>query len=271
MSSTKSPIPSELTNTGTDNTSTAQRSWWHSFYFQRIQSWPGIEIEFQCYLARFVISNKMELRGQLTANQNGFWNAILWIWGEKRCATRKGAVTDVQCRVGKRSDDGDRGVRNEIGGHRSRPRSADPAEQPIHAEHHQKGREVQSVEWNREASNWGRGQDSRVSIHEEEHWQQTQNGALNEILQCQFIQRSADADRGAPIIAEQHHWGGRGGVVWSSQLCVIDECSGFCSNTIYHCGMENFTLIFILRKHNCKLLSNGILRQCTINNSSQKS
>jgi len=66
--------------------------------------------------------------------------------GEKRCATRKGGVPDVECRVGKRSDDGDGGVRNEIGGRKSKPRSAYPAEQPIHAEHHRKRREVESLE-----------------------------------------------------------------------------------------------------------------------------
>jgi hypothetical protein len=48
-------------------------------------------------------------------------------------------VPDVECRVGKRSDDGDGGVRNEIGWRKSRPRSAYPAEQPIYAEHRQKG------------------------------------------------------------------------------------------------------------------------------------
>jgi len=48
----------------------------------------------------------------------------------------------MECRVGKGSDDGDGGVRNEIEGRKSRTRSADPAEQPIHEEHRRKGREV---------------------------------------------------------------------------------------------------------------------------------
>jgi hypothetical protein len=45
----------------------------------------------------------------------------------------------VECRVGKGSDDGDGGVRNEIGGRKSRPMSAYPAEQPIYPEHRRKG------------------------------------------------------------------------------------------------------------------------------------
>jgi len=45
----------------------------------------------------------------------------------------------VESRVGKGSDDGDGGVQNEIGGRKSRPTSAYPAEQPIYAEHRRKG------------------------------------------------------------------------------------------------------------------------------------
>ena len=45
----------------------------------------------------------------------------------------------MECRVGKGSDDGDGGVRNEIGGRKSRPRSGYPAEQPMYAEHRRKG------------------------------------------------------------------------------------------------------------------------------------
>jgi len=52
---------------------------------------------------------------------------------EKRCAPRKGGVPDVDCRVGKGSDEGDGEVRNEIEGRKSRPRSAYPAEHPIYA------------------------------------------------------------------------------------------------------------------------------------------
>ena len=65
---------------------------------------------------------------------------------EKRCATRKAAVPDVECGVCKGSDDGEGGARNEIEGHKSRLRSAYPAEQPIHAEHRRKRREFNSLE-----------------------------------------------------------------------------------------------------------------------------
>jgi hypothetical protein len=50
----------------------------------------------------------------------------------------KGGVPDVECKVGRGSDDGDEGVRNEIGGRKSRPRITYPPEQPINAEHHRK-------------------------------------------------------------------------------------------------------------------------------------
>jgi polyhydroxyalkanoate synthesis regulator phasin len=40
--------------------------------------------------------------------------------GEIRCATRKGAVSDVVYELGKESADGDEGVQNEIEGHKSR-------------------------------------------------------------------------------------------------------------------------------------------------------
>ena len=33
----------------------------------------------------------------------------------------------------------------------------------------------------------------------------------------------------------------------------------------YHCGRAKFTLIFILRTHNCNLLFSGILRQRAMN------
>jgi len=45
----------------------------------------------------------------------------------------------VEYWVGKGSDAGDGGVRNEIEGRKSRPRSAIPAEQPIYAQHRRKG------------------------------------------------------------------------------------------------------------------------------------
>jgi len=51
----------------------------------------------------------------------------------------KGGVPDEECRVGKGRDDGDGGVWDEIVGRKSRPGGAIPAEQPIYAEHLQKG------------------------------------------------------------------------------------------------------------------------------------
>jgi len=51
---------------------------------------------------------------------------------------------------------------------------------------------------------------------------------------------------------------------------VIDECNGFGSNTIYHCGRTKFTSIIISRKHHCNLLSSGILTQHTMNSCGNK-
>jgi hypothetical protein len=50
----------------------------------------------------------------------------------------------------------------------------------------------------------------------------------------------------------------------------FDEHNGVCSSAIFHPGGAKFTSIFILRKHNCNLLSNGILRQRTTNRCGHK-
>ena len=63
---------------------------------------------------------------------------------------------------------------------------------------------------------------------------------------------------------------GGGGGYEAAPPSVIDECNGFGSNTIYHRRRTKFTLIFILRKHNCNLLSSGILRLHTMNSCSHK-
>jgi len=141
-------------------------------------------------------------------------------------------------------------------------RSAYPGEQPIHAEQRWKGREVTSLEWNTGVPIRGRGGDWGAHILEEERCEKRQYGALNDRSKRYSRLRSADWNWRAPIIAEEHHWGGG---VWSSPtMCNCDECNGICSNSIYHRGMAKFTSIFILRTHNCNLLSSGILRQRTM-------
>jgi len=225
MSSTRSPISSGPTNAGTHNSSMSQRSWRHCLYFQMIRARRVGEIECQCHLPRFGISKRMELRGQLAVNQNGVWKAIWLIWGKKRCATRKRGVPDAECRVGQGSADGDGGARIEIEGHKSGPKSADkvqgapilakelrwglrsacPAEQPIHVAQRQTRREVKSLE-----CNWR--QDWGAPSLEEECRQRRWYGAVNETSKWQSILRSGDGDWGAPIIAEEHHLGGGGGM-----------------------------------------------------------
>ena len=56
-----------------------------------------------------------------------------------------------------------------------------------------------------------------MHILEEECREKTQYGVLNEISKYHSRLRSADGDRGAPIIAEEHHWG-RGGMKQPHQV-----------------------------------------------------
>jgi len=71
MSFTPSPISSGPTKAGTHNSSTAQRSWRRCLYLLIIRSWRVDEMEFQCCLARFVISNTGVMRSLTAANLNG--------------------------------------------------------------------------------------------------------------------------------------------------------------------------------------------------------
>jgi len=71
MSSTTSSIPSGPTKAGTHNSSTAERIGKFSWDLLIIRFWQVDEMEFQCRLARFVISNKCVMRCQLAANLDG--------------------------------------------------------------------------------------------------------------------------------------------------------------------------------------------------------
>jgi len=91
----------------------------------------------------------------------------------------------------------------------------------------------------------------------------------NEIEGRKSRPRSADGDWGAPNIADEHHWVGGMKPRHHVQF-EFDECNGFGRNAICHRGRAKFTSIFILRKHNCTLLSSGILRQRTMNSCGHK-
>ena len=72
-------------------------------YFRMIPAWRVGEIEFQCRLAQFVISNRLELRlacGESKWSLKGKYEEFR---GETRCTTRKGGVPDVEFEVGKGS------------------------------------------------------------------------------------------------------------------------------------------------------------------------
>jgi len=136
----------------------------------------------------------------------------------------------MSCEVVKGSADGDAewnwGAQIQAKDRRWGLRSAYAAEQPIHAEQRQKGREVKSLEWNRGAPNRGWGGDWGAPIVEEERGQKRQYGVRNEISQHQSRQRRAEE-------IEEGRWGLRspyysgqaplGGVrvLWSSPPCVI--------------------------------------------------
>jgi len=99
ISSTTSPIPAGQWKAGTHNSSMAQRSWRRSLYLLMIHSGGVDEMEFQCCLAQFVISNKGVMRCKLAANLNGGMRANIihlgkqWeqLPGEKKSA-KKGSV-----------------------------------------------------------------------------------------------------------------------------------------------------------------------------------
>ena len=62
MSSTKSPISSGPTNARTHKSAMARMSWRRSLYYRMIPAWRVGGIQFQCRSARFVISERLELR-----------------------------------------------------------------------------------------------------------------------------------------------------------------------------------------------------------------
>jgi len=67
------------------------------------------------------------------------------------------------------------------------------------------------------------------------------------------------------IIVLEHH-----GVYEAAHQCLNNECSGLCSNTIYHCGCIQFTTIFILRQHNHYIHPSRVFRQQTTNSCSHR-
>jgi len=106
------------------------------------------------------------------------------------------------------------------------------------------------------STNPARG-DQGMTFLREECWKR-RNWLWNEIEERQSRLGSADGDWGATMLAEFCHRGYQ-----AAQRCAIDECSGY-QSTIDHWGWAKCTSIFILRKHNCGLLSTAILRQCTM-------
>jgi len=90
-----------------------------------IPAWRVGEIEFQCRLARFVISKRLELRSASGESKWSLKGKYEEFGGNMRCTTRKGGVPYVEFEVGKGSAEGDGAVQNEIKGGISRQRSAD--------------------------------------------------------------------------------------------------------------------------------------------------
>jgi len=103
MSSTQSPNWSGPTKAGTHNSSTVQRSWRRSLYLLIIRSWRADEMEFQCRLARFVISNKCVMRCWLAANLTGRLKGTDYSDEKGEQPPRKRGAPDGECCVEKRS------------------------------------------------------------------------------------------------------------------------------------------------------------------------
>jgi len=273
MSSTKSPISSGQTNGGTHNSSTAQRSWRRSLYFRMIPAWRVGEIEFQCRLARFVISKRLEFRlasGESKWSLKGKYDEF----GRKRGAPpgkeeslmwssrwARGVLLVIEERRmklrGKNPCQGaPKGIEERISSSAAHPCSA--------ALKGERGNESRM----KQRRSYSRSRRGLSSTH-------PRGGAPRDMAVW-----SAEWNIDAPFKTEERrrglrstHYGGGAplGGVWSSPtMCNCDECNGICSNSIYHRGRAKFTLIFILRKHNCNLLSSGILRQRTMNCCSHK-
>jgi len=100
MSSTSSPISSGPMKAGTHNSSMTQRSWRHSLYLLILLTWRVAEIEFQCRLARFVISNKGVMRCYLAGNINwGLNGNMIYLDGKGDQLPGKRGAPDGKCCV----------------------------------------------------------------------------------------------------------------------------------------------------------------------------
>ena len=234
-------------NAETRNLSRARRSCRCSVYLRMSRTWRVGGIEFQCRLAWFVISKRLELRGQLAVIQNGVWKAIEWIRRKRRFANRNGGVPDVECRVGKGSADVDRGARNVI-----KERLSSGA--AIHAEHHPTGREVR-------VQNEIQALLIEVGEWIEERWLRYQSAnpywrAPTWIEERLFFRSSTNGEGGGDEAA--HH------------VELMSSAVASAAMQSYHHGRAKFTSIFILRKHNRNLLSSGILIQRTMNSCSHQ-
>jgi len=147
MSPTKSPISSGPTNTGTHNSSMAQRSWRHSLDFQIIPAWRMGEIEFQCHLTRFVISIRFELMSD-PGESKWRWKGTMMNSGgrEVRIQEKRSAWCGVRGGQGEcwwwwKSAEWDWGAQIQANERRRGLRSANPMQQPVHAEQRGKGKE----------------------------------------------------------------------------------------------------------------------------------
>jgi hypothetical protein len=127
MSSTKSPISAGPTKAGTQISSTSQRCWRRSLYFRMIRAWRVGEIEFQCHLARFVVSNRLELRLASGESKSGLKGKYDEFGGKRGAPPGKEECLMWSSRWA-------RGVLMVMEKRRMELRSAYPAEQPIHGE-----------------------------------------------------------------------------------------------------------------------------------------
>ena len=167
MSSTPSSISSGPTKAGTHHSSMAQITWRCSLFLLIICTWQVAEIEFQCHLAWFVISNTSAMRPELAANPNGCLKGNMIYSDEKG----EQLPAKVECQMG-----------------------SAVLKREVHS------RCWRGVEWKRRVPNLGCG--VLMGFEEHPYWRRRAETWAGQ--ECGMLYRSTKPARGAPMGIEDH-------------------------------------------------------------------